>query len=74
MRSVAGSWRAGSPALEALVVLTLLTPLRGLAQQPAIELEQARAYFREAERLSDEALEWVGRLLDQAQPASSGPR
>ncbi len=57
------------------VVVTLLTPQAALAQQPPIELELARAYFRDAERLSDQdggelwGVELYGPLLF-AEPAS----
>jgi hypothetical protein len=53
MRSAAGSFGAASPTLKVLAVLALLAPLPVLAQEPAIDVEHARAYFREAERLSE---------------------
>jgi hypothetical protein len=41
-------------AATALAVLAISTTGVALAQEPAIDLEHARAYFAEAERLSDE--------------------
>ena len=36
-----------------LAAFAMLSPVLSLAQEPAIDLEHARAYFAEAERLSD---------------------
>ncbi len=69
MQRVARSLRAGSPAPLILAVLALSAPLPALAQAPAIDVEHARAYFREAERLSDNdagqlwGIEFYGPLL-----------
>ena len=59
MRSVVVSVGRASLALGIITALAMVAPKAGLAQEPAIGLEQARTYFREAQRLS----EGDGRLL-----------